>query len=579
MFVAIACNDAPQEPCDAACESSAPVITWSSYQGAPPRSGWNPEEQRLTPATIASDGITIRWRSPPLDSETFDGITYPPHVYASPLWIDELPQAAGSIRAVLTATSNGWVYAIAADDRSCRSCGPAPGDILWRTRVGDAAPVERLDGGMPMGVLSTPAYDPGTARLYVVALDRRDGWSAFALDASDGTVVPGWPVVIDAVSVESLDRNGPAAMQRPEMIAQRGALQLSPAGDRLYVTFGSYRGEGVGWIVAIDTEATRVRASFSAARSDELTSNGGMWGAGGPAVDERGEIWLTTGNAPADSLRTEGTWGNSLLHLDRELTLLGSYTPFNYCWLDFADMDLAASQPLLLPELPGTSTPRTVAFGSKQGNVYLVDRDALTLAAARPECLDDASRDTSLLPPEPQPQFGTRGPLNVFGPYSELYGALDFARMRSRVAHARLGGDSVLFVAGSTKAAADSEVAIGPSLARLHVVTPTGAPAYLEIDGYDDGAVFVNPGSPVVSSNGDRDAVVWVIDENAPRTAALLDPATPGPVLYAFDGESLALLWRSDDGALARGGKYGAPVIAHGVAVVATDRITAFGPP
>ena len=35
----------------------------------------------------------------------------------------------------------------------------------------------------------------------------------------------------------------------------------------------------------------------------------------------------------------------------------------------------------------------------------------------------------------------------------------------------------------------------------------------------------------------------------------------------------------TDDGALALGGKYGTPVVAHGVVIVGTDRIQAFGPP
>lgn len=576
--VAIACAH-EAVPCDAGCEEQARPLAWSSYQGPDARLGWNRDETSLTPAAIAADGLAIRWQSPVLDVATIDGIDYPPHIYASPLLTDELAHDGGTIRAVLTATSNGYAYAIAAEERACRRCGPEPGAIIWSRRLVEPTALERLDGGMPMGVLSTPIHDPERARLYVVALDRRLGWSAFALDVRDGRILDDWPVSITDVDAAPLNTNAPAKLQRPEMIAQRGALQLSPQGDRLYVAFGTFRGEGAGWIVAIDTETPQLASAFASARSSELVSNGGIWGAGGPAIDENGDVWVTTGNSPEDSLQAPGTWGNSLLRLDRDLQLRGAYTPFNYCWLDFADMDLAASPPLLVPALPDTSTPNVVAFGSKQGNVYLLDRDTLQPAGdARPPCSSDASTDRSLLPPEPQPQFGTRGPLNVFGPYTELYGALDFAKMRSRVAYAELGGERRLYVAGSTKAAEDSEQGVPPSLARLQIVTPPGEPAHLAIAQYNDVAL-VNPGSPIVSSDGDRDAVVWVVDENAPRVASLLDPATPGPVLYPFDAESLALLWRSEEGALARGGKYGTPVVAHGTAIVATDRITAFGLP
>jgi len=51
---------------------------------------------------------------------------------------------------------------------------------------------------------------------------------------------------------------------------------------------------------------------------------------------------------------------------------------------------------------------------------------------ARPPCTTDSTTDRSLLPPDPQPQFGARGPLNVFGPYSEVYGNYDHAKMDRR---------------------------------------------------------------------------------------------------------------------------------------------------
>ena len=43
----------------------------------------------------------------------------------------------------------------------------------------------------------------------------------------------------------------------------------------------------------------------------------------------------------------------------------------------------------------------------------------------------DAAKDGSLLAPTPQPQFGTRGPLNVFGPPTDRYGMGDLAKSRS----------------------------------------------------------------------------------------------------------------------------------------------------
>ncbi len=89
--------------------------------------------------------------------------------------------------------------------------------------------------------------------------------------------------------------------------------------------------------------------------------------------------------------------------------------------------------------------------------------------------------------------------------------------------------------------------------------------------------VFQNPGSPVVSSRGGGDAIVWVLDANRPRSAPLYGESAPQPVLYAFDAQTLALLWRSAPGELATSGKYNEPLVADGMVIVGTDRLQAFG--
>jgi hypothetical protein len=70
---------------------------------------------------------------------------------------------------------------------------------------------------------------------------------------------------------------------------------------------------------------------------------------------------------------------------------------------------------------------------------------------------------------------------------------------------------------------------------------------------------------------------VWVLDPNARRSALLVGDEAPQPVLYAFDGMTLRLLWRSVPGQLHASGKYNEPVIARGAVFVGTDRIQAFG--
>ena len=248
---------------------------------------------------------------------------------------------------------------------------------------------------------------------------------------------------------------------------------------------------------------------------------------------------------------------------------------------------------MLLPDLSasGTSTPRLVTFGSKQGNVYLLERDALPGSlTVRPPCslsetYQSANTDSSLLPPPGPPYCApamptscVAGPLNVFGPYSDANGANEdnSAKMRSTPAlFIDALGNVLLYVAGSSKAP-DDTTPVPPGVARLKVDVAPMQPAHLSIDAVNGDVALFNPGSPVVSSNGNTAAVVWVVDENAQRTSSLATPNAPHPILYAFDASTMKLLFKSGATELDVGGKYVEPVVAHGTVFVGTDRIQAF---
>jgi len=557
-------------------------LAWPTFGGERGRTAWDPRETILTPSAIAAHGLRQAWESPQLDSIAIGGQTYAPHAYASPLYADDVPilECGARMSVLFVATSNGYVHAISAFDATANGGFVKAGTVLWSTALSTPIVIPKLDGGMPLGVLSTPVLDLGASppTLYVAAIDAARGWQVHALDATTGTTLPRWPVTIDDASTRLVNRNGPAHFEDATVLSQRGALALSEDGGTLYVPFGAYFDGGVGWMVAVSTRSANVIAAHSSARTTEATASGGIWSAGGPSIDSDGVLYATTGNSPNDSAGVPHVWGESLLAWRAPLELSGTYTPFNYCALDVSDSDLGGDSPIVLPDfdLSGTQTPRLVAFGSKQGNVYLVDRARLaTTLDARQPCSKDSTTDRSLLPPDPQPQFGARGPLNVFGPYSDDFGNLDHAKMRTSPAFYRSGSTSYLVVTGATKAKVDSTQSVAPSIVRLRVVTPPGAAAYLAIDGADPTTVFKNPGAPIVSSDGPNGPVIWVLDENASRLASLVDPNAPHPVLYAVDGSTLQPLW--DSGTLLHvGGKYSTPVVAHGVAFVATDRVQAF---
>lgn len=541
----------------------------------------------LTRSGVEGPAFGLVWESPQLDG--FEG--QPPRLYASPLYVDRLKLTAGEHRGktfsvVFAATSHGFVYAVNAFEAG----SVRPGAILWRADLGTPCRLESMPlDGIATGILSTPVIDLALRRLYVTSCEREKRWQAYALDIGSGEILPGWPVRLDeaALNAPGVNRNaGPpdgAAPRRFDSRVQRGALNLSPDGSQLYVSFGE---SSTGWVVAIDTESPGIDSAFATV-SVPHHSSGGIWGVGGPAVDANGNMFVVTGTGFSGFVDQPHDWVQSVLMFehsrDAGLTLRGSYTPFNYCDTATMDIDLGSGGAALIPDLEPTttSTTRLMVIGGKQGNAYLLDRARLPgRLDQRQPCSTDSSSDRSLLPPDDQPQFGKRGPLNVFGPYSEKDAALDLARGRSVPAYFRdADGTSYVFMTGSTKDAQGSATNVPPSIARLRLVTRPGEPAYLQIDQLERTLVFENPGSPVVTSNTGNEAIVWVLDENARRSMLLADPGAPQPVLYALDARTLELLWRSKPGQLHTSGKYNEPAFARGSVFVGTDRIQAFGLP
>jgi hypothetical protein len=228
------------------------------FHGDRARTGWDANETVLMPANVSSGNFGPIWNSPVLDGVTLNGTTYPPHIYASPLYVDRQmitagPFAGATVGVVFTATSTGFVYAIKAFD-TAGPTGIAPGTILWKTSLGQPSPT--IDGGVTVGVLSTPAIDLSTNRMFVTS-DVTDGsgqnWKVFALDLGSGAILPGWPLTINGTTLAPINRNGPTTWEGASAESQRGALNLSPDGSLLYVPFGAFGDGAAGWLVAVDT--------------------------------------------------------------------------------------------------------------------------------------------------------------------------------------------------------------------------------------------------------------------------------------------------------------------------------------
>jgi hypothetical protein len=221
----------------AACSySHYSVLT---FHGDRQRTGWISREKILTPARVSGGSFAPIWNSPLLDSVTIRGVTYPPHLYASPLYVDGVTMTGGpfagmTFRGAYATSSNGFVYAVNASNTT-RPRSVAAGTVLWRIQL--STPAGSLDGGVPLGILGTPEIDLDAAPpgLYVASADAVQGWQVFALDLTNGSILPGWPLSINADTLAPINQNGPTAWQGSLEMSLRRGLNLSRDGHLLYV--------------------------------------------------------------------------------------------------------------------------------------------------------------------------------------------------------------------------------------------------------------------------------------------------------------------------------------------------------
>ena len=546
------------------------------------RNGWKNNEIALTPGTVSSNDFGEAWNSPQFATATVGGVVHQPHVYATPLYVDSVTLTGGTysgqtFSVVFACTSNGDVYAI----NAFASNSVSAGTILWQKHVADPQS-NGNDGSIPRGVLGTPIIDnsttPGT--MYVVTDASSSVWQAHALNITNGSELTGWPVIISNTSISPVVQNGPAKFISSSSESQRGALNLSADNTQLYVPFGGYSDGAPGFLVVIDTGTKHLLSAFAGAPSGTASGSpfGGMWAEGGPALDSGGRIYVTTGNTPSGSGTTTGYWGQSLLVFNSTLplSLAGTYTPWNYPAMDVNDTDLCGSGVNVLPDLPGMNA-HIAAFGGKQGNAYLVDRDNLPgLLTNRPPTNLTSDQDQSLIPPTLEPYYNNNvGPLNVFGPYSENSNDTNFAKSRTTPAYFQTAdGTNYLIHAGATKKAVGSTTSVPPCVARLLINSSATAPSYLSIDATENTLTFLSPGSPLITSNGSSSFVSWNLDANVARTGGLDGTK---PFLAAVDPISMTKLFKSAGGTLHPGGKYNEVCPARGMVFVGTDRIQAFG--
>ena len=278
-------------------------------------------------------------------------------VYAQPLYW----RSPGSDHALLlVATEQDFVYAL--DSRS--------GATVWRISLGSPVARSSLPCGNidPLGITGTPVIDDHTQTVYLDAMvsDKTSNvpkHMIFALSLRDGSVLPGWPIDVEA----GLKANGQSF--RSTVQNQRGALTM--AADAVYVPYGGHFGDCGdyrGWVVSVSLRSPHTVRSWST-----RARGGGVWAPGGISSDGTA-LYVATGN-------TMAAWhwsdGEAVIRLGVGPTFSAQptdfFAPSNWLALDLTDADLGGTNPLLM-HLQGATPQELVLALGKDGKAYLLDR-------------------------------------------------------------------------------------------------------------------------------------------------------------------------------------------------------------
>ncbi|HVU73570.1 MAG TPA: PQQ-binding-like beta-propeller repeat protein [Mycobacteriales bacterium] len=263
----------------------------------------------------------------------FDPLT-PPFTTWSKAWSADLdgqvygqPLVVGDH--VIAITENSTVYALAIDS----------GTVVWHTHVTEPAARDKLPCGNiqpTVGITSTAAYDPASRRIFTVALTPAGSTVKhvlFALDAATGRVVLQRDIDPQAHGID------PAALN------ERGALAI--ANGRVYVPFGgnfgdcgSYRGAVVS--SALDGQGPLTQFVLPTPRE------GGMWAPGGIAVDDHGDLYVSTGNGAVTDPAQGYDGSDSVIKLSPALEQLSIFGRAEWAEDNATDLDLGTTGPLLV---------------------------------------------------------------------------------------------------------------------------------------------------------------------------------------------------------------------------------------
>jgi hypothetical protein len=523
-----------------------------TYRNDSARDAVNAHEYALTPGADGSGGSVGTGTFGKLFSCIADGA-----LYAQPLWAANLTIHGAEHNVVFVASAHDSLFAFDADTNPCvqlwsvslidTAHGGAPGERpvpSGPTGSGNLVGIGRGDITPETGVIGTPVIDSSKGTLYVVSKSMDSNGTTFyqrlhAIDVTTGEEKAHSPVLIQGSYPGTGDGTTTTAFSaRYEL--QRSGLAL--VNGTVYITWAAHEDAlpYYGWIMGY----TYGSSGFTQDSVLNVTPNvhrGGIWmGGGAPAADASGHLYVVTGNAGFDANHASAPhndYGDSLLKLsvapnprapDAAFTVSDYFTPEDQAADDSGDHDFGSGGTATLANVTsGAGTVRVAVGGGKDGTLYILNQASL-------------------------------------GKFSDT----------DATAWQKIATDYHIF---STVAIWNDTIYLGPfdgPLTSYKLQTSTTPSRFVQQAQTTDPASFGFPGpSPAISATGDKNGIVWALDNNLYCTnrSRGCGPA----VLHAYDATSLVELWNSS---MAAGGrdaagnavKFTVPTIANGKVYVGT---------
>ncbi|MGA2019840.1 MAG: choice-of-anchor D domain-containing protein [Candidatus Sulfotelmatobacter sp.] len=499
------------------------------------RTGQNLNETVLTPANVTSSKFG-RIFSYPVDGQ----------VYAQPLYVPNVTIPNQGVHNVLyVATENDSLYAFDAD-------GLTP-NILWQLSFinpgNGITTINCITTGIvcnvyPItGITSTPVIDPTSNTIYLLVRTQENNNSVqrlHALDITTGAEKFGGPVEIAAV----VNGTGTGTSRGKILFDalhdnQRTALLL--ANGNIYI---GWAGQAHGWIMAYNAQTLAQVAVMNTTPNGTL---GGVWQAGnGPALDSLGNIYFATGDGTFDANTGGVDYGDTLLKMNANLTVLDYFTPMDQaCRLLPNDLDLGSGGPLIFPAQSG-SYPDEIIESGKGGSpcdlfgstyavpIYLVNRDEMGGY--------DPNQDQDIQ--------------TIEGTVHGYWGSPTYWQSPTA---------QYVYYSGMTNETGDGDYLKQYSITNGLVST---APVEQTLNLFPVGS------TPSISANGTRNGILWTVERKDILSAS---PGTHPAVLYAYEAANVSKLLY--DSAQAKGlrdqpgcaNKFITPTVANGKVYVGTQ--------